>query len=107
MEPKDKSKELNRKNLSWLKEQNVDMRVGILYNYLSICQIMINELFEEEVTEKAGPRYSHQKPEDGRWSRWGYNPGSVKIGDQKLKLRFHGYLTIWMKQTLRFSGTKR
>jgi transposase-like protein len=86
MEPKDKSKELNRKNLSWLKEQNVDMRVGILYNYLSICQIMINELFEEEVIEKAGPRYSHQKPEDGRWSRWGYNPGSVKIGDQKLKI---------------------
>ncbi len=86
MEPKDKSKELNRKNLSWLKEQNVDMRVGILHNYLSICQIMINELFEEEVTEKAGPRYSHQKPEDGRWSRWGYNPGSVKIGDQKLKI---------------------
>ena len=69
MEPKDKSKELNRKNLSWLKEQNVDMRVGILHNYLSICQIMINELFEEEVIEKAGPRYSHQKPEDGRWSR--------------------------------------
>ena len=86
MEPKDKSKELNRKNLSWLKEQNVDMRVGILYNYLSICQIMINELFEEKVIEKAGPRYSHQKPEDGRWSRWGYNPGSVKIGDQKLKI---------------------
>jgi transposase-like protein len=86
MEPKDKSKELNRKNLSWLKEQNVDMRVGILHNYLSICQIMINELFEEEVIEKAGPRYSHQKPEDGRWSRWGYNPGSVKIGDQKLKI---------------------
>jgi len=86
MEPKDKSKELNRKNLSWLKEQNVDLRVGILYNHLSICQIMLNELFEEEVIEKAGPRYSHQKPEDGRWSRWGYNPGSVKIGDQKLKI---------------------
>jgi len=86
MEPKEKSKELNRKNLSWLKEQNVDMRVGILYNYLSICQIMINELFEEEVIEKTRPWYCHQKPEDGRWSRWGYNPGSVKICDQKLKI---------------------
>jgi putative transposase len=86
MEPRDKSNELNRKNLSWLKEQNVDLRVGILQNYLSICQIMINELLEEEVINKAGPRYSHQKPEDGRWNRWGYNPGSVKIGDQKLKI---------------------
>ncbi|MCX6242741.1 MAG: transposase [Bacteroidetes bacterium] len=86
MEPKDKSNELNRKNLSWLKEQSVDLRVGILQNYLSICQIMINELLEEEVIDKAGARYSHQKPEEGRWSRWGYNPGSVKIGDQKLKI---------------------
>jgi len=49
MEPRDKSNELNRKNLSWLKEQNVDLRVGILQNYLSIVQIMINELLEEEV----------------------------------------------------------
>lgn len=50
----DKSNELNRKNLSWLKEQRIDLRVGILRNYLSICQIMINELLEEEVMDKAG-----------------------------------------------------
>ena len=73
----DKSNELKRKTLSWLKEQSVDLRVGMLQNYLSVCQIMINELLEEEVIDKAGARYSHQKPENGRWSRWGYNPGSV------------------------------
>ena len=82
----DKSNELNRKNLSWLKEQSIDLRIGILQNHLSICQIMINELLEEEVIEKAGARYSRQKPNNGQWSRWGYNPGSVKIGDQKLKI---------------------
>ena len=82
----DKSNELNRKNLSWLKEQSIDLRVGILQNHLSICQIMINELLEEEVIEKAGTRYSRQKPNNGQWSRWGYNPGSVKIGDQRLKI---------------------
>jgi len=86
MEPMDKSNELNRKNLAWLKEQSIDLRLGILQNYLSVCQIMINELLEEEVIEKAGTRYSRQKPENGRWSRWGYNPGSVKVGDQKLKI---------------------
>jgi putative transposase len=86
MEPKDKSKELNRKSLSWLKEQSIDLQIGILQNHLSICQIMINELLEEEVTERAGPRYCHQKPENGRYSRWGYNPGSVKIGDRRLKI---------------------
>jgi len=82
----DKSTELNRKNLSLLKEQSIDLRIDILQNHLSICQIMINELLEEEVIEKAGPRYSRKKPNNGQWSRWGYNPGSVRIGDQKLKI---------------------
>jgi hypothetical protein len=52
MEPMDKSNELNRKTLSWLKDQSIDLRVGILQNYLSVCQIMINELLEEEVIDK-------------------------------------------------------
>ena len=86
MEPKSKDKELNRRNLSWLQEQSVDIKISLLQNHLSICQIMINELLEEEVTQKAGARYSREKPNDGRYSRWGFNPGSVRIGDQKLKV---------------------
>jgi len=86
MEPKSKDKELNRRNLSWLQEQSVDLKMSLLQNHLSICQIMINELLEEEVTQKAGARYSREKPNDGRYSRWGFNPGSVRIGDQKLKV---------------------
>lgn len=86
MEPKSKDSQLNRRNLSWLKEQSVDIKISLLQNHLSICQIMINELLEEEVIEKAGSRYSRNKPHDGRYSRWGFNPGSVRIGDQKLKV---------------------
>ena len=86
MEPKSKDTELNRKNLSWLQEQSVDIKISLLQNHLSICQIMINELLEEEVTQKAGARYKREKPNDGRYSRWGFNPGSVRIGDQKLKV---------------------
>ncbi|KKL70408.1 hypothetical protein LCGC14_2105210 [marine sediment metagenome] len=85
MEPKSKDK-VNRRNLSWLQEQSVDIKISLLQNHLSICQIMINELLEEEVTQKAGARYSREKPNDGRYSRWGFNPGSVRIGDQKLKV---------------------
>jgi len=86
MEPKSKDKELNRRNLSWLQEQSVDLKISLLQNHLSISQIMINELLEEEVLQKAGARYSREKPNDGRYSRWGFNPGSVRIGDQKLKV---------------------
>jgi putative transposase len=86
MEPKSKDRQLNRRNLSWLQEQSVDIKIFLLQNHLSICQIMINELLEEEVIQKAGSRYSRDKPIDGRFSRWGFNPGSVRIGDQKLKI---------------------
>jgi len=86
MEPKSKDRQLNRRNLSWLQEQSVDIKISLLQNHLSICQIMINELLEEEVTQKAGARYTRDKPFDGRYSRWGFNPGSVRIGDQKLRI---------------------
>jgi putative transposase len=86
MEPKSKDRQLNRRNLSWLQEQSVDIKISLLQNHLSICQIMINELLEEEVTQKAGVRYTRDKPFDGRYSRWGFNPGSVRIGDQKLRI---------------------
>ena len=86
MEPKSKDTQLNRRSLSWLQEQSVDIKISLLQNHLSICQIMINELLEEEITQKAGARYTHDKPFDGRYSRWGFNPGSVRIGDQKLKI---------------------
>ena len=86
MEPKSKDTQFNRRNLSWLQEQSVGIKISLLQNHLSICQIMINELLEEEVTQKAGARYSREKPYNGRYSRWGFNPGSVRIGDQKLKV---------------------
>jgi len=34
-----------------------------------------------------GPKYSHHKPHDGRYSRWGYNPGSVRIGEHRLAIQ--------------------
>ena len=48
MEPKSKDRHLNRRNLSWLQEQSVDIKISLLQNHLSICQIMINELLEEK-----------------------------------------------------------
>jgi len=71
-----------RRDLSWLLNQSRELKLDIIQNHLSICQMMLNEIFEEEVIEKAGKRYSHDKPKEGRYSRYGFNPGSVQIGDQ-------------------------
>jgi len=94
-------KELNRKKLTWLADQSVDMKLELLRNHLSICQLMVNELLEEEVIEKAGERYTHQKPHSGRYSRWGYNPGSVRIGDKKLKVDIPRIMDSWENQSER------
>lgn len=80
------SKKNSKKDLNWLRAQGTDLKLDLIQNHLSICQIMLNELFEEEVIEKAGKRYSRNKPYNGRFSRWGANDGSVKIGDQRLKM---------------------
>lgn len=87
MEPiKEKVTEKSREKLAWLMAQSQEIKLSLLQNHLSLCQIMVNEFFEEEVIEKAGKRYSHNKPNGSRYSRWGYNPGSVQIGDQRLKV---------------------
>jgi len=83
---KKKIKKKRLKNLKWLQSQKSVVQLDLLQNHLSICQILINEILEEEVISKAGARYSHNKPNDGRYSRWGYNPASVQIGDQRLKM---------------------
>jgi len=82
----DKSTKVTRENLSWLFEQPLDIKVGLLQQHLSICQLVINQILEEDVRALSGPRYSHDKPHEGRYSRYGFNPGSVHIGDKKVRV---------------------
>jgi len=39
-----------------------------------------NQLVEDEITEKAGNKYERKKS----YSRWGSNPGSIRIGEEKV-----------------------
>ena len=78
--------EKGREKLSWLMEQSREIKLDLIQNHLSLCRMMLNELFEEEVIEHAGDRYTHNKPNGGRYSRWGYNPGSVQIGDRRMEV---------------------
>ena len=80
------TEKISRANFSWLFEQPIDIKVGILQQHLSICQMVINQILEEEVKHLSGERYCHDKPHDGQYSRYGFNPGSVNIGGKKLKI---------------------
>jgi len=81
-----KTTQINKNKLDWLLAQPIDTKLELLKNHLEIIRIVVNQILTDEVTQLCGDHYSHNKPNDSRYSRWGYNPGSVKIDDQKLKL---------------------
>lgn len=76
----------DRKKISWLLEQDLEVKLTALGHYWEISRMLINDILEDEVKVHTGERYSHDKPHNGKYSRWGTNPGSVKLGDQRIRL---------------------
>jgi putative transposase len=77
---------INRKKISWLLEQDLDVKITALQHHLDISRMLVNDILEDEVIKYAGSWYSHEKPHDGRYSRWGSNPGSIKLGERRIKV---------------------
>ena len=69
-----------------LVDQPVAVKLHLVQHHMALSRLLINELLEDEVRDYAGERYNHDKPHDGRYHRWGRNPGSVRVGDEKLRL---------------------
>lgn len=61
-----------------------DEALALVLNHLELSQRAVEWLMQRETTQLAGERYSHEKPHEGQFSRWGSNPGSVSIGGQKI-----------------------
>jgi len=74
------------KNLEWLLEQPVAIQFELFRHHIELSKLLINQLLQDEVVQKAGEKYARAKPFDGQFSRWGYNPGSVRIGEEKVKM---------------------
>ncbi|MDP3147761.1 MAG: transposase [Ignavibacteria bacterium] len=74
------------KNLEWLLDQPVEIQFEIFRHHIELSKLLINQLLQDEVVQKAGEKYTRAKPFDGQFSRWGYNPGSVRIGEEKVKM---------------------
>lgn len=61
--------------------------LGLVLNHLELSRQAIEWLMNREVEEKAGAYYSHDKPHDSQFSRWGSNPGSIRIGAQRVPVK--------------------
>ncbi|MEQ8627991.1 IS256 family transposase [Ekhidna sp.] len=81
-----KNSVINREKLEWLFDQPFDVKAMLLSQHLEICKLLVNSILEEEVGQYAGRRYERDRPYEGRYSRYGYNPGSVKIGSEKVRV---------------------
>ena len=74
---------LSTSSLEELEEKPWEVKLALLQHHLELARIFVSGLLEEEVEEKAGERYSH---DETRYSRWSKNPGSVRIGEEKVPI---------------------
>ena len=75
-----KTSQINRKKISWLLEQDLNVKIEALRHHLDISRMLVNDILEDEVNKYAGSWYSHEKPHNGKYSRWGTNPLCVSFG---------------------------
>ncbi len=77
-----KDKVIKKKHLSVVNEEYEKLsRVAMIQMLIPLGLEAVTELLQEEVAELAGTRYSRGASDI---KRWGYNPGSVYLGDQKV-----------------------
>jgi len=75
------------KNFDWLLNQPKEYQISLFGEYAEMLKILANELMEEELEKKCGKRYDRSES----FSRWSSNPGSIKLGDEKLPIEVPRY----------------
>lgn len=82
-----KNSKMQKENLEWLISQPVDIQYQLFQNFVDIAKLHYQQLVEEETRKKAGEKYERGK----RYNRWGNNPGSIRIGEEKLPVEVPRY----------------
>ncbi len=75
------------KDMLWYLHQPTEVQMNLFSHYVEIMKILATQLLEDEVRKKAGELYQRERPEEGRYSRWGSNPGSIRVGEEKVPIR--------------------
>jgi len=75
-----KNSKIKKENLEWLIKQPVKMQYVLFKNFVELAKMHYNQLVKDELKEKAGKKYERGK----RYNRWGSNPGSIRIGEEKV-----------------------
>lgn len=82
-----KNRKIKEESLDFVLSLDLSLKLELIQNQIKLSQLLIENILETEVKELSGVRYDHNKPNDGRYSRWGTNAGSVRIGDEKVRIK--------------------
>jgi putative transposase len=55
-------------------------------NTLELSRLVIERILVLAQEQQTGEEYSHHRPHDNRYQRWGSNPGSVKLQSQRIPI---------------------
>ena len=72
--------------LSELLRRGLDVKLQLLAHYAELARLLAREILDEEVAGLCGERYSRDKPLEGRYRRWGSNPGSIRVGPERVPI---------------------
>lgn len=64
----------------------LDVKLHLLVHYAELARLLAREILDEEVIGLCGERYSREKPLDSRYRRWGSNPGSIRIDQERVPI---------------------
>ena len=95
-----KNKQIKEEKLDFVLSLDLEMKLELLKNQFKLSMLLVENILETEVKMLSGIKYSHEKPHSGRYSRWGYNPGSVRIGEEKVKMKIPRVLDNETKQNI-------
>lgn len=82
-----KNRKFKEEKSDFVLSLDLEVKLDLLQNQIKLSQLLIENILETEVQELSGTRYSHDKPNEGRYSRWGTNAGSVLIGEEKVRIK--------------------
>lgn len=66
---------------------DLDTKVSLIQAFVPIGLLAVEELLYQEVEQLAGPPYSRKELYNREATRWGSNPGSVFLGESKVKIQ--------------------
>jgi len=64
----------------------LEIKMTLIEHHMELARMLVREILDEEVCQLAGERYRRDKPYQGRYSRWGSNPGSVRIAGERVPI---------------------